>query len=553
MGTLDPEIQTLYPFRITHAGKTVYELGALSAQARTELFEKTGEMKRRHSKTQPFSFELRACSQVSIDPSGPTINGVPVALDDPMPRIFEAPIGDANCLTIVGGRILLMGTDHGVLSVVMVELRMGTREIRKWLPKVTQMAALEDLDLLIVLANGSLFTYPLQSLLDGEKEAKSRRLAKEVLFFAVATLSDRRVLLYAKKEGPNTALHVLEQKRVGSSANKDGFFSRLSRTRTTAQDLGWEFREIDAFVMLNGCNSINIFRKHIALGTKHGFFEVLTLDRNPTRIPDLQGHDLRDLASRIKDLATVSMFWLDGNEFILVYQNCAVYVDKHGDVSRSAIMEFISQTKPVKAATMFDKYLILFTDEYVEIRDTEDGRLRQVIAGKGIKCLDYGIRGPTGDFHVAGEAAYSSSFGRAGPSTRFRKATVKFSMFLLEQPDQAVVLELVLDPEMAGASKHPPRDDLGETTEDLSSHADATAAPVSSRPGRGEGGDSPGREEQLGSTSLGLQPFTTLETFPTTTLGPFPTSHRRNAISVPHDEWNRYASPEPEGSDSETY
>lgn len=401
------------------------------------------------------------------------------------------------------------------------------------------MAALEDLDLLIVLADGSLFTYPLQSLLDGENEAKSRRLAKEVLFFAVATLSDRRVLLYAKKEGPNTAFHVLEQKRVESSANKDGFFSRLSRTRTTAQDQGWEFRGINAFVMLNGCNSINVFRKYIALGTKHGFFEVLTLDRAPTRIPGLQGHDLWDLARRIKDLATISMFWLDGNEFILVYQNCAVYVDKHGDVSRSAIMEFISQTKPVKAATMFDKYLILFTDEYVEIRDTEDGRLCQVIAGKGVKCLDYGIRGPTGDFHVAGEAAYSSSFRRAGPSTELRKATVKFAMSLLDQPDVAVVLELVLDPEMAGASKP------WDTTEDLASHADAAAALVSSSSGRGEGGDSPGREEQPGSTSLGLQPFTT--------LGPFPTSHRRNAISVPHDEWNRYASPEPEGSGSETY
>lgn len=132
LGTLDPEIQTLYPFRIIHAGKTVYELGALSAEARTGLFEKIGEMKRRHSKTQPFSLELRACSQVVIDPSGPTINGLPVALDDPMPRILEAPIGDANCVTIVGGRILLMGTDHGVLSVVMVVLRMGTRESRKW-------------------------------------------------------------------------------------------------------------------------------------------------------------------------------------------------------------------------------------------------------------------------------------------------------------------------------------------------------------------------------------------------------------------------------------
>jgi hypothetical protein len=34
------------------------------------------------------------------------------------------------------------------------------------------------------------------------------------------------------------------------------------------------------------------------------------------------------------------------------------------------------------------QYLILFSDDLVEIRNTGSGRLRQVIAGQNIRCFD---------------------------------------------------------------------------------------------------------------------------------------------------------------------
>jgi len=62
-----------------------------------------------------------------------------------------------------------------------------------------------------------------------------------------------------------------------------------------------------------------------------------------------------------------------------------IYVNKHGEVSRPTGIEFAGRTKKV---TLVDHYIVLFHDDFVEIRDVGDGKLRQIIAGENIHCLD---------------------------------------------------------------------------------------------------------------------------------------------------------------------
>jgi hypothetical protein len=131
------------------------------------------------------------------------------------------------------------------------------------------------------------------------------------------------------------------------------------------------------------------------------------------------------------------MFKLNDQEFLLTYEDCAVYVDKHGEISRTLIMEYSGKQKKAKGATMFGQYLLLFNEDYVEVRNAENGRLRQIIAGRDVRCLDYGFRGPTG--------------GSSGPGVPVQptggdsKGTVKICMSHPEVQGGQIVLEMLLN------------------------------------------------------------------------------------------------------------
>jgi hypothetical protein len=137
------------------------------------------------------------------------------------------------------------------------------------------------------------------------------------------------------------------------------------------------------------------------------------------------------------------MFKLNDQEFLLTYEDCAVYVDKHGDVSRTLIMEYSGKQKKARGATMYGQYLLLFNEDYVEVRNAENGRLRQIIAGRDVRCLDYGIRGPTGG--NAPTANYWMAGQAPGQGTEDSKATVKISMSHPEIPGTQIVLEMLLN------------------------------------------------------------------------------------------------------------
>ena len=99
------------------------------------------------------------------------------------------------------------------------------------------------------------------------------------------------------------------------------------------------------------------------------------------------------LQVEFKDLKPLGMFRLGEAEFLVTFEECAVYVNKHGDISRGVVMEFVGRAK---AACLYNQYLILVDDDFVEIRDAQNGRLKQVIAGKDIRLLDDGGGGSGG-------------------------------------------------------------------------------------------------------------------------------------------------------------
>lgn len=199
-------------------------------------------------------------------------------------------------------------------------------------------------------------------------------------------MKDRTLVFYKKREGISSTFKVLEPVFQKSSEKKSKLFGRSKIGGGTTEF----FREFDEFYIPAECFTINLFHTYIAVSTAKGF-ELLTLDKkNPMSIPDLRQPSIASIAARLANQKPLGMFRLSDAEFLLCYEECGVYVDKHGEVSRSVVLEFVGKAK---AAAMFGAYLLLFDSDFVEVRNAENGRLRQIVAGKDVRCLDYGVQG----------------------------------------------------------------------------------------------------------------------------------------------------------------
>ncbi|KAI9843288.1 MAG: hypothetical protein M1837_006503 [Sclerophora amabilis] len=424
----DKDEKIMYPFRVKHLGKDVYTLYAPTAQSRNEWCSKILEAKTKHAASlfaqnaEPFRLRVIADCAFGYDyltggPRSMVIKGTPLyrAVRD-VETMFESagprpgPVCRAavNCATAFhqpyGKAMVAVGTDFGVYLSQVDNPRGWSKAITA--TRVTQIAVLEEFSLFLVIADKALIAYHLDVVCpvagvppsnDSARKAPQKLSGtREVGFFATGRMKDRALVL-----------EPVFQK----ATEKKSRFSRKGNTEF--------FREFDEFYIPTECFGINLFHSSLAVSTSRGF-EVLTLDKKQGwAVPDLKQSHVANIATRLTVQKPLGMFRLNDTEFLLCYEECAVYVNKHGDVSRSVIMEFVGKAL---SAAMYGPYVLLFDNDFVEIRNAENGRLRQVISGRDVKCLD--------DAQSAGTGA---------------QRTVKISLQHPEMERTQIVVELLLN------------------------------------------------------------------------------------------------------------
>ncbi|KAH0324761.1 hypothetical protein KCU74_g7816, partial [Aureobasidium melanogenum] len=412
----------LYPFRIKHLGsKEPYTLFANNAGSRTEWYNKIIEAKTKHAaalfaqNAEPFRLRVIADSAFYYDSNantkdqyGVSMGGKPVIIKGtPLDRAVKevenrfkasgrpAPICRArvNCATSFTTsypdtkHMVAVGTDFGVYCCEMDNPRGWFRAIAG--TKVTQVAVLEEFNLFLVLADKVLYAHHLdavcQPLSSSAAENSSSRKApqrlsgsRDVGFFAVGRMKDRTLVFYKKRDGISSTFKVLEPIYQKSTEKKRGIFKRGNTEF---------FRDYDDFYIGTECHGMNLFHSSLAISSDKGF-EVLTLDKKqPWSVPDWKAPEVGNILRHVEKQETLGMLRLTDQEFLLCYNLCAVYVNKHGEISRSVVMNFVANAK---SAALYGPYLVLFDNEFVEVRNAQNGRLKQIIAGKDIKCLDDG-------------------------------------------------------------------------------------------------------------------------------------------------------------------
>ena len=306
--------------------------------------------------------------------------------------------------------------------------------------RVTQLAVLEEFNLFLLISDKSLIAYQLDVVCpsDGSAPATTNDSAtkapkklsgsRDVGFFVSGRMKDRTLVFYKKRENLASVFKVIEPIYQKSSEKRRGMFRRGNTEF---------FRDFDEFYIPAECSGINLFHSSLAVSTARGF-EVLTLDKKqPWSVPELKSPEVQNIATHIKEEKALAMLRLSDQEFLLVYANCAVYVNKHGDVSRSVIMEFVGNAQ---SAALYGAYLLLFDSDFVEIRNAQNGRLKQIIAGREIKCLDDG-----GSWSAAGQQGVN---GTQANGTGLGGRTVKLVMQHPEAERTQIVAELLLNENM---------------------------------------------------------------------------------------------------------
>ena len=258
-------------------------------------------------------------------------------------------------------------------------------------------------------------------------------------------MKERQLVIYKKREGASSIFKVLEPiyQKSGSGPNyapsshagssmRSRFGSMMHSSGGGGKKGNTEFfRDFDDFYIGSETYAINLFHSSLAVATARGM-EVLTLDRKKVfTVPELNTPDTAKMAARLSGQKPIGMFRLSDVEFLLVFEEVGIYVNKHGDVSRSVIMEYVGRAK--QACMAGSKYLILvdYGGAFVEVRNAINGRLRQVISGRDVRLLDDG--GSVG----AGGQGGTTAVGGVG--------TVKVAMQHPEWERSQVVVELLVN------------------------------------------------------------------------------------------------------------
>ncbi|TKX23722.1 CNH domain-containing protein [Elsinoe australis] len=455
----------LFPFRIKHLGRETYTLFAQTAQQRTDWGIKIIEAKAQHAKSlyrqnaEPFHLRVMADAAFNYEASAYMPGSKPIVIEDtPMDRAVKevelrfkdtgrpGPICRAkvNCACSFttpypGKHMIAVGTDYGVYISEIDNPRGWSRAIT--MAKVTQVAVLEEFNVFLLISAGSLIAYHLEVITSPtgssqSTESSARRApqklsgTRDVGFFAVGRMKDRTLVFYKKRDGLSSTFKVLEPVFQKASEKKRTVFKRGTTDF---------FRDYDEFYIPAECSGINLFSNSLSVSTSRGF-EVLTLDKKQTfSVPDLRAPEVANIATHIEGQSTLGMLRLSEQEFLLCYEKCAVYVNKHGDVSRSVIMNFVGRAR---SAALYGPYLVLFDQDFVEVRNAQNGRLKQIIAGRDVRCLDDG-----GGGSLSGGGAISLGNGGVvnGGGLGAAARTVKVAMCHPTSERCQVVVEMILN------------------------------------------------------------------------------------------------------------
>ncbi|KAG8683640.1 hypothetical protein FRC08_014161 [Ceratobasidium sp. 394] len=320
---------------------------------------------------------------------------------------FTGPALAAAPFTYDGEHFLVVSTQTGIY----MGLRHNPTGIQRVLKltDVTYMASLQNFDKLLVQANETLYAYSFQSLVrvwrreadivevTGSGERVSRHRDTAVQFFRAGMCDGRMLVAYMNKSLLQMSLHVLEalSEPISSPTVARGLRAKLSSSAKETHSRSFKpFGE--TLSLPRDATDIILLNKRIVIACQS---QVVILDpKDPAMkaypIPDFMVNpsteygsaeaiaNLKDRCSKSKSLGMVLS---RSKELMVVFADFGCYVTKYGAPARqSAFVRW--ETRATSVAFRWP-HALLFSPNYIEIRNVESGGLVQVVNGRDARLL----------------------------------------------------------------------------------------------------------------------------------------------------------------------
>ncbi|CAO3698518.1 unnamed protein product [Rhizopus microsporus] len=324
-----------------------------------------------------------------------------------------------NCAAAYN-HFLFIGCDHGMyvkhLDNNEDDEHEGIKRVLH-LNKVSQIDILNDLKIMLILADKTLYFCCLDTLIDGErllttirleqqKEANTtsndvecsgnsqrlRKISSSVSFFKVGKVFDkttsadkpveRTLICYVKYNAMTSTIRVLEPR----SNTQDMKKKKISKgtgvfMRTSAADSLCLFKDL---YIPGEATSIQFFKSVVCVGSAKGFqmVDIASAGVQSVLDPNDQSHQFIKQRETLRPLA---MFKHPNGSILLCYNEIAFCIDRKGRRIKSDWM--IEWEGHPHSFSFHHPFILAFDSSFIEIRHVDTGKLVQVIPGINIRCL----------------------------------------------------------------------------------------------------------------------------------------------------------------------
>ncbi|KAF7513620.1 hypothetical protein GJ744_008914 [Endocarpon pusillum] len=292
-----------------------------------------------------------------------------------------------NCLVPAdGGRKLVYGTDSGIYLSDRWPKEKSARPKRILdANQVTQIDTLEEYQLLLVLSNKTLTSYPLEALDLNEQNPLARRPRKiqgHANFFKAGIGLGRHLVCSVKTSALSTTIKVYEPMDYLSKGKKKPAISKMFQS---GQDALKPFKE---FYIPAESSSVHYLRSTLCVGCAKGF-EVVSLETTERQSLLDQADTSLDFVARRENVRPIHIERLNG-EFLLNYSDFSFFVNRNGWRARPDWK--IQWEGTPQAFALSYPYILAFEPSFIEIRHIETSELIHVMTGKNIRMLHSSTR-----------------------------------------------------------------------------------------------------------------------------------------------------------------
>lgn len=291
------------------------------------------------------------------------------------------------CRPIDGGRKLVIGTDNGVYVCESRPKDSSVKPKRMLEQKlVTQLEVLEQHQILVVLADKVVYTFPLETLDPDDGVAGPARRGKKIChanYINAGMCNGQQLVCCVKSSSLSSTVKVFEPMDSMVKGKKKGGFARML---ASGQEV---LKEYKTFYIPMESNSVHFLRSKLCVGGARGF-EIVSLETLETQSLLDQADTSLDFVARRENVKPI---YIERNtsEFLLCYNDFSFYVNKNGWRARGD-WKILWEGSPNAFATWGEKYILAFEPEFIEIRQSDTGGLVCIQTHKNIRFLHQSTR-----------------------------------------------------------------------------------------------------------------------------------------------------------------